>query len=133
GRTRTAPAVGADVAGLRFGVVSCANWEAGWFSAYRHLAARPDLDAVLHLGDYLYEYATGGYPTQGAALREHRPAHEILDLADYRARHGNNKTDADLQSQHAAHPVIAIWDDHEFANDAWSGGAQNHTPGTEGV
>ncbi|MFJ1591193.1 alkaline phosphatase D family protein [Kitasatospora albolonga] len=133
GRTRTAPAVGADVAGLRFGVVSCANWEAGWFSAYRHLAARPDLDAVLHLGDYLYEYATGGYPTQGAALREHRPAHEILDLADYRARHGNYKTDADLQSLHAAHPVIAIWDDHEFANDAWSGGAQNHTPGTEGV
>ncbi|MFD3737317.1 alkaline phosphatase D family protein [Streptomyces sp. NPDC058629] len=133
GRTRTAPANGASVAGLRFGVVSCANWEAGWFSAYRHLAARGDLDAVLHLGDYLYEYATGGYPTQGAALREHRPAHEILNLADYRLRHGTYKTDTDLQALHAAHPVIAIWDDHEFANDAWSGGAQNHTPGTEGV
>ncbi|MYR92988.1 MULTISPECIES: alkaline phosphatase D family protein [unclassified Streptomyces] len=133
GRTRTAPATGASVAGLRFGVVSCANWEAGWFSAYRHLAARGDLDAVLHLGDYLYEYATGGYPTQGAALREHRPAHEILNLADYRLRHGTYKTDTDLQALHAAHPVIAIWDDHEFANDAWSGGAQNHTPGTEGV
>ncbi|MYX13159.1 alkaline phosphatase [Streptomyces sp. SID8374] len=133
GRTRTAPATGASVAGLRFGVVSCANWEAGWFSAYRHLAAHNDLDAVLHLGDYLYEYATGGYPTQGAALREHRPAHEILNLADYRLRHGTYKTDTDLQALHAAHPVIAIWDDHEFANDAWSGGAQNHTPGTEGV
>ncbi|MEU3206152.1 alkaline phosphatase D family protein [Streptomyces cyaneofuscatus] len=133
GRTRTAPATGASVEGLRFGVVSCANWEAGWFSAYRHLAARGDLDAVLHLGDYLYEYATGGYPTQGAALREHRPAHEILNLADYRLRHGTYKTDTDLQALHAAHPVIAIWDDHEFANDAWSGGAQNHTPGTEGV
>ncbi|MFI8356399.1 alkaline phosphatase D family protein [Streptomyces cyaneofuscatus] len=133
GRTRTAPATGASVAGLRFGVVSCANWEAGWFSAYRHLAARGDLDAVLHLGDYLYEYATGGYPTQGAALREHRPAHEILNLADYRLRHGTYKTDTDLQALHAAHPVIAIWDDHEFANDAWSGGAQNHTPGTEGA
>ncbi|RLV65978.1 Alkaline phosphatase Precursor [Streptomyces sp. CBMAI 2042] len=133
GRTRTAPATGASVAGLRFGVVSCANWEAGWFSAYRHLAARGDLDAVLHLGDYLYEYATGGYPTQGAALREHRPAHEILNLADYRLRHGTYKTDTDLQALHAAHPFIAIWDDHEFANDAWSGGAQNHTPGTEGA
>ncbi|MFC9176016.1 MULTISPECIES: alkaline phosphatase [Streptomyces] len=133
GRTRTAPATGASVAGVRFGVVSCANWEAGWFSAYRHLAARADLDAVLHLGDYLYEYASGGYPAQGAALREHRPAHEILNLADYRLRHGTYKTDTDLQALHAAHPVIAIWDDHEFANDAWSGGAQNHTPGTEGV
>ncbi|MEU6942666.1 alkaline phosphatase D family protein, partial [Streptomyces rubiginosohelvolus] len=132
GRTRTAPAVGASVAGVRFGVVSCANWEAGWFSAYRHLAARGDLDAVVHLGDYLYEYGVGEYPTQGAALREHRPAHEILDLADYRTRHGNYKTDADLQALHAAHPMIAIWDDHEVANDAWSGGAQNHTPGTEG-
>ncbi|MFD5976651.1 alkaline phosphatase D family protein [Streptomyces bacillaris] len=132
GRTRTAPAVGANVAGVRFGVVSCANWEAGWFSAYRHLAARGDLDAVVHLGDYLYEYGIGEYPTQGVALREHRPAHEILDLADYRTRHGNYKTDADLQALHAAHPMIAIWDDHEVANDAWSGGAQNHTPGTEG-
>ena len=53
------------MAGLRFGVVSCANWEAGYFSPYRHLAARGDLDAVLHLGDYLYEYATGGYPDPG--------------------------------------------------------------------
>ncbi|MDX2402201.1 alkaline phosphatase D family protein [Streptomyces microflavus] len=133
GRTRTTPATGANVAGVRFGVVSCANWEAGWFSAYRHLAARADLDAVLHLGDYLYEYAAGGYPTQGTALREHRPAHEILNLADYRLRHGTYKTDTDLQALHAAHPVIAIWDDHEFANDAWSGGAQNHTEGAEGV
>ncbi|MEU2996585.1 alkaline phosphatase D family protein [Streptomyces sp. NPDC006995] len=133
GHTRTAPAADAATAGLRFGVVSCANWEAGWFSAYRHLAARPDLDAVLHLGDYLYEYGTGEYTTRGTAVREHRPAHEILDLADYRTRHGHYKTDDDLQALHAAHPVIAIWDDHEFANDAWSGGAQNHTPETEGA
>ncbi|NEB36089.1 alkaline phosphatase D family protein [Streptomyces sp. SID14515] len=132
GRTRTAPAADATVPGIRFGVVSCANWEAGWFSAYRHLAARPDLDAVVHLGDYLYEYGTGAYPARGT-VREHRPAHEILDLADYRTRHGNYKTDADLQALHAAHPVIAIWDDHEFANDAWSGGAENHTPGAEGA
>ncbi|MER5884471.1 alkaline phosphatase D family protein [Streptomyces sp. NPDC001941] len=130
GRTRTAPAAD-TAAGVRFGVVSCANWEAGYFAAYRHLAARTDLDAVLHLGDYIYEYATGGYPATGV-VREHEPKHEITTLADYRTRHGKYKTDPDLQAVHAAHPVVAIWDDHEFANDAWSGGAENHTPGTEG-
>ncbi|MFE9728263.1 alkaline phosphatase D family protein [Streptomyces sp. NPDC005794] len=133
GRTRTAPAAGAAVPGIRFGVVSCANWEAGWFSPYRHLAARADLDAVLHLGDYIYEYASGDYPTQDTVVRPHAPLHEIRTLADYRLRHATYKTDADLQALHAAHPVIAIWDDHEFANDAWSGGAENHTPGTEGA
>ncbi|MFF3287539.1 alkaline phosphatase D family protein [Streptomyces sp. NPDC003023] len=132
GRTRTAPAPDAATPGVRFGVVSCANWEAGWFSAYRHLAARGDLDAVLHLGDYIYEYATGGYPAEQYVVRPHEPRHEIVTLSDYRLRHATYKTDADLQALHAAHPVIAIWDDHEFANDAWSGGAQNHTPGTEG-
>ncbi|MFF8846804.1 alkaline phosphatase D family protein [Streptomyces sp. NPDC015127] len=133
GRTRTAPAAGAAAAGVRFGVVSCANWEAGWFSAYRHLAARADLDAVLHLGDYIYEYATGGYPAEENVVRPHEPRHEITGLADYRLRHATYKTDTDLQALHAAHPVIAIWDDHEFANDTWSGGAENHTPGTEGA
>ncbi|NBE53484.1 alkaline phosphatase D family protein [Streptomyces boluensis] len=132
GRTRTTPAHEAAAPGVRFGVVSCANWEAGWFSAYRHLAARPDLDAVLHLGDYIYEYESGGYPVSEDVLRAHAPLHEIVSLADYRTRHGKHKTDADLQALHARHPVIAIWDDHEFANDTWSGGAENHTPGTEG-
>ncbi|MDQ8701527.1 alkaline phosphatase D family protein [Streptomyces sp. LHD-70] len=132
GRTRTTPAHEATAPNVRFGVVSCANWEAGWFSAYRHLADRPDLDAVLHLGDYLYEYASGGYPVDEDVLRQHEPKHEILSLADYRTRHGNYKTDPDLQALHARHPVIAIWDDHEIANDTWSGGAENHTPGTEG-
>ncbi|MEW1547259.1 alkaline phosphatase D family protein [Streptomyces tsukubensis] len=132
GRTRTAPAADAAVDRLRLGVVSCANWEAGWFSAYRHLAARTDLDAVLHLGDYLYEYGTGTYPKPAEVVRRHVPEHEIVALADYRLRHATYKTDPDLQALHAAHPVIAIWDDHEIANDAWSGGAENHTPGTEG-
>ncbi|QNP73232.1 alkaline phosphatase D family protein [Streptomyces roseirectus] len=132
-RTRTAPAADAAVTGLRFGVVSCANWEAGYFAAYRHLAARNDLDAWLHLGDYIYEYGTGEYGTRGKVVRPHVPAHEIITLADYRARHGNYKTDADLQALHAKAPVVAIWDDHEFANDAWSGGAENHTEGAEGT
>ncbi|MCM2392387.1 alkaline phosphatase D family protein [Streptomyces albipurpureus] len=132
GRTRTAPAADATATGIRFGLVSCANWESGYFAAYRHLAARSDLDAVLHLGDYLYEYATGSYPPPEDSVRQHSPAHEIITLADYRLRHATHKTDPDLQALHAAHPMIAIWDDHEIADDAWSGGAENHTPGTEG-
>ncbi|MEU0024063.1 alkaline phosphatase D family protein [Streptomyces sp. NPDC006335] len=131
-RTRTAPAADAAVANLRFGVVSCANWEAGYFSSYRHLAARGDLDAWLHLGDYIYEYGTGEYGTRDTVVRQHAPTHEILTLADYRIRHGKYKTDPDLQALHAVAPVVAIWDDHEFANDAWSGGAENHTEGAEG-
>ncbi|MFJ6407346.1 alkaline phosphatase D family protein [Streptomyces hydrogenans] len=132
GRTRTAPAADSAAPGVRFGVVSCANYEAGHFSAYRHLAARADLDAILHLGDYIYEYASGVYPKAEDTVRTHEPRHEIVSLADYRTRHGRYKTDPDLQALHAAHPVVAIWDDHEFANDAWTGGAENHTPGTEG-
>ncbi|MEU0177357.1 alkaline phosphatase D family protein [Streptomyces massasporeus] len=131
-RTRTAPAADAAVPGLRFGVVSCANWEAGYFSPYRHLAARGDLDAWLHLGDYIYEYGTGEYGTRDKVVRPHAPAHEIVTLADYRIRHARYKTDPDLQALHATAPVVAIWDDHEFANDAWSGGAENHTEGAEG-
>ncbi|MFP3990743.1 alkaline phosphatase D family protein [Streptomyces sp. E11-3] len=133
GRTRTTPAHDAAAPGVRFGVVSCSNWEAGYFSAYRHLAARADLDAILHLGDYLYEYETGGYPEPDKVVREHEPRHEIVTLADYRARHGQYKTDPDLMALHARHPVVAIWDDHELANDAWSGGAENHTPESEGA
>ncbi|MFJ4540760.1 alkaline phosphatase D family protein [Streptomyces tibetensis] len=132
-RTRTAPANDAAVAGLRFGVVSCANWEAGYFSPYRHLAARGDLDAWLHLGDYIYEYGTGEYGTRDKVVRPHAPAHEIVTLADYRIRHARYKTDPDLQALHATAPVVAIWDDHEFANDTWSGGAENHTEGAEGT
>ncbi|MBH1936270.1 alkaline phosphatase D family protein [Streptomyces sp. AV19] len=131
-RTRTAPAPDAAPDGLRFGVVSCANWESGHFSAYRHLAARRDLDAVLHLGDYIYEYKSGEYPAAKYVVRKHEPEHEIVTLADYRVRHGRYKTDPDLQALHHALPMVAIWDDHEFADNAWPGGAGNHTPGTEG-
>ncbi|MFD7323421.1 alkaline phosphatase D family protein [Streptomyces sp. NPDC059875] len=132
GRTLTTPTVDATTPGVRFGVVSCSNWEAGHFSAYRHLAARTDLDAILHLGDYIYEYASGSYPEAEYTVRQHEPKHEIVSLADYRLRHATYKTDADLQALHAVHPMIAIWDDHEVANDTWSGGAENHTPGAEG-
>src|SRR4051812_47851358 len=132
GRTRTAPSYAADLDHLKLGVVSCANWEAGYFSAYRHLADRGDLDAVVHLGDYIYEYGTGQFTAAGKVIRPHQPTHEIVTLEDYRIRHATYKTDPDLQALHATVPWIITWDDHEVANDAWSGGAQNHDPNTEG-
>ena len=132
GRTRTAPADDADVARLRMAVVSCANFQAGWFTAYRHLAARTDLDLVVHLGDYLYEYAPGEYQARDVVVRPHDPPREMLTLADYRRRHAQYKADPDLQALHAVAPWVVTWDDHESANDSWSGGAENHTPGAEG-
>ncbi|WP_374458113.1 alkaline phosphatase [Nocardioides sp.] len=130
GRTRTAPARNAAVDGLRFGVVSCANLQAGWFAAYRHLAARDDLFAVIHLGDYLYEYGPGeyGYGRDNTDVRPHVPAHEMVSLADYRQRHAQYKADADLRALHARHPFIVTWDDHEVTNDQWRDGAENHQP-----
>src|SRR6266511_5349566 len=132
GRTMTAPADDAAITRLRMGVVSCANWEAGYFAAYRHLAARGDLQLVVHLGDYIYEYGTGQFAAAGRVVRPARPANEILTLADYRIRHALYKTDPDLQALHAAVPWVITWDDHEVANDEWSDGAENHNPATEG-
>jgi alkaline phosphatase D len=135
GRTRTAPAAASSPANLRFGVVSCSNLQAGWFSSYRHLADRDDLHAILHLGDYIYEYGPGeyGYGQGDIDIRTHEPPHEILELAHYRQRHAQYKRDADLQRLHAKYAFIVTWDDHESANDAYEDGAENHTPGAEGA
>ncbi|QCB52162.1 alkaline phosphatase [Rhodococcus sp. PAMC28707] len=132
GTTRTAPANDAELDGLRFGVVSCANWESGFFGAYRHLATRTDLDAIIHLGDYIYEYETGGFAGKNGVVRQHDPVHEIVSLQDYRIRHGQYKSDPDLKAAHLGVPWICTWDDHESANDAYDGGAQTHQPETEG-
>ncbi|AUH67197.1 alkaline phosphatase [Gordonia sp. PS3] len=132
GRTKTAPATDADVAKARFGVVSCSNWEAGYFAAYRHLAQRTELDAVIHLGDYIYEYGAGEYGGKNGPVRIHRPAHDIVSLADYRIRHGQYKTDPDLQQLHRALPFIATWDDHETADNSYRSGAENHDPARQG-
>lgn len=129
GRTQTA---GTDaVHALRLAFVSCANWTGGYFSAYRHVAARDDLDAVLHLGDYLYEYGNGADRYGPDALvgeRDHQPAHEMLSLADYRLRFACYRADPDLALAHQRHPWIVILDDHEVTNDAFRGGAENHEP-----
>lgn len=134
GRTRTAPAPGSSPPGLRFGVVSCANWQAGWFTSYRLMAERGDLDAVIHLGDYLYEYEPGkySYGHDQVDVRLHDPRREIVSLRDYRRRHAQYKTDPDLQELHAAVPFIVTWDDHEVADGNWAGGAFEHQPATEG-
>ncbi|MGQ4597809.1 alkaline phosphatase D family protein [Nocardia sp. R6R-6] len=132
GRTKTAPAATDSPERLRFGVVSCSNWEAGYFGAYRHLAERSDLDAIVHLGDYIYEYGRGEYGGGNGMVRPHDPANEIVSLADYRIRHAQYKTDPDLLDLHAALPFVCTWDDHESADNSWSGGAANHDPVTEG-
>jgi len=131
GRTRTAPAPGSSPDELRFGVVSCANWQAGWFTSYRLLAERGDLDAVIHLGDYLYEYQPGtySYGHHDVDVRRHDPPHETVTLRDYRRRHAQYKTDGDLQELHAAVPFIVTWDDHEVADGNWAGGAFEHQEG----
>ena len=128
GRTRTAPAARALPKNLRLGVVSCANFQAGWFSAYRGLARRNDLHAVVHLGDYLYEYGPGQYGLgqDNTDVRRHLPAHEMVSLDDYRQRHAQYKRDPDLQDAHAKFPWIVTWDDHEVTNDQWRDGAENH-------
>jgi alkaline phosphatase D len=127
GRTRTLPEGSVDR--LRMAVVSCSNFAAGYFNAYRRIAERADLDVVIHLGDYLYEYG----PDEYGSVRIPEPPVEMVTLGDYRTRHAQYKRDADAQEAHRQHPFICIWDDHEITNDSWLGGAQNHTEGTEGT
>lgn len=131
GRMKTLPAAG--VAQVRFAVLSCSNFPAGYFHAYAQAAQESELDAVLHLGDYIYEYATGEYATEdAAALGRSLPEDnngELFTLSDYRKRYALYRTDTDLQALHAAAPFIAVWDDHEVANDTWTDGAENHNDG----
>ena len=125
GRTRTAPA--GDIGRLRLASVSCAQFTSGFFNVYRAVAARADLDAVLHLGDYIYENGSAGN-----LGRAHDPAHELFTLADYRTRYAQYRSDPDLQECHRQHPFICAWDDHESANDSWMGGSENHDPEIHG-
>ena len=127
GRTRTLPA--SAVSQLRFGVVSCSNLPQGYFNAYACLARRADLDAIIHLGDYIYEYKNETYGDGRPLGRIPMPDREIIALQDYRERHAQYKADPDSQEVHRQHPFIVTWDDHEFGNNTWRGGAQNHNDG----
>ncbi|MGB5697069.1 MAG: alkaline phosphatase D family protein [Polyangiales bacterium] len=131
GRTRLTP-IADEATKLRFGVCSCANYGFGYFHGFRHMAERADLDAVLHLGDYFYEYGNGTYPGPADQLRMLEPPNETVTLADYRTRYALYRRDPDLQECHRQHPFIVVWDDHESANNSWMGGAENHDPATEG-
>ncbi|RED16562.1 alkaline phosphatase D family protein [Parasphingopyxis lamellibrachiae] len=128
GRTRTLPE--GPVGEFTLGVFSCSNFRFGHFNAYRHAAARNDLDLIIHTGDYFYEYEMGRYPSEEQALagRELMPSAEIIALADYWLRYATYRADPDLAALHRNFPMIARWDDHEIANDPWHGGAENHQP-----
>jgi predicted extracellular nuclease/phosphodiesterase/alkaline phosphatase D-like protein len=135
GQTKTLP-VGTDP--VRLAVFSCANFPASEeFAAYGRAAAiqaRHPYDALVHLGDYIYEYGPGGYgPAEDAAPnRGFKPDREILSLEDYRQRYAQYHTDGNLQALRSLAPLIPIWDDHETANDSWKSGAENHQSATEG-
>lgn len=130
GRTRTLP--DGPVARWRMAVFSCSNIGFGWFNAYAHAAEDGAFDLVVHTGDYLYEYKQGSYPDQPLEGRAMAPANEIVSLTDYRLRHASYRSDPDLRRLTQLYPMVMGWDDHESANDSWSGGAENHQSDTEG-
>lgn len=129
GRTKTAP-VGA-ISNVRFAVVGGSNYNNGYYNAYNHIAYRNDIDAVVHTGDYIYEYGTnsyGNHPDRGLA-----PAWDCVTLSDYRMRYSHYRLDPDLRLLHQQYPWWVIWDDHETANDSYMTGAENHNPSTQGA
>ena len=132
GRARTLPEGRLDRLGIA--LASCSNYPFGFFNAYETIARDADVDFVLHTGDYIYEYGADGWGGDISKTigRVHEPANEIVSLSDYRQRHAQYKTDAGSKMMHAAHTLIACWDDHESANNPWTGGAENHQPETEG-
>ncbi|MBS1680754.1 MAG: alkaline phosphatase D family protein [Bacteroidetes bacterium] len=124
GETQTLPS---EPDSLKIAVVSCANWEWGFFNAYEKISKRNDINAVIHLGDFIYEYATGIYGDTTIG-RIHIPKHEIISLKDYRLRYAQYRLDKGLHNVSRKHPMICIWDDHEIANDSYKEGAGNHQP-----
>ena len=131
GQTKTLPETSNTVS---FAVCSCSNYPAGYFHVYQEIA-KQDVDVVIHLGDYIYEYGKDGYATEDAAKLGRELAldnnKEMITLDDYRKRYALYRKDIDLQTVHQRHPFIVIWDDHELANDTWKYGAENHTEETE--
>ncbi|MFD8478304.1 alkaline phosphatase D family protein [Kitasatospora sp. NPDC059673] len=122
-RTRTAPSHGRKLDSTKLGLVSCQAYEDGYFTAYRYLA-QEDLDAVFHVGDYIYEYgidSVGGDRKYTDRVLPAALGHETTTLEDYRLRYSLYKTDPDLQAAHAAHPWYVTWDDHEVENNYAAG------------
>jgi len=134
GLTKTLPT--GSVSEVKMAVASCTSYPSGFFHVYNEIA-NSDVDVVLHLGDYIYEYGPGSFGAETSNLnlmrRYPEPPYEITSLNDYRRRHAQYKSDSNSKLMHSLKPMIAIWDDHEITNDAYMSGAQNHTEGTEGV
>jgi len=130
GETLTLPAKTDNVNEVKMAVVSCSNFPAGLFNVYGAIA-KSEADVVVHLGDYIYEYAPGQYgtnPYTNELGRAHKPSKEIVNLADYRERYRQYRSDKNLQLLHQKKPFICVWDDHELADNAYRSGAENHQP-----
>lgn len=128
GRTKTLPT--SNVSNFRFALTSCSSYSHGFFNVYDRISERNDINAVIHLGDYIYEYGLneyGKHPNRRAV-----PENEIVSLSDYRTRYSQYRLDTMLQKLHQQYPFYNIWDDHEFANNSWRDGAQNHNPSRQG-
>ncbi len=123
GRFRTAPPHDSN-APLRIAFLSCQSYEAGFYNAHAAIAKEPDIDLVLHLGDYIYEshYYTG--PRQDTSGFNHDGTVEFLP--EYRQKYNLYKSDPDLQAMHAAHNFVAVWDDHEVEDNYADGLASSH-------
>jgi len=133
GTTRTLP--DASAASVKLAVFSCTLYSEGLFNAY-DAAAKSDAQYAIHLGDYIYEYGSDpakfGNADAIALGRVTSPANDTVSLSDYRTRYALYRSDPNLQALHARMPWITIWDDHEFANNAFVSGAENHDPATQG-
>ncbi len=127
GKTKT---ISNSSSSLKLAAISCSDYQRGFFNAYSSLADE-EIDAVIHLGDYIYEYKSRDF-SNGIFKRLHLPDKEIVSLSDYRIRHSQYKLDPDLIAAHSSHPFILIWDDHETANNTYKYGAENHQEENEG-
>jgi len=126
GRTQTLPE---KVDTIRLAIVNCSKYEGGFFNVYDAISKMDGLNAVLHLGDYIYEDSGGQkayIPIIRKTQRKHQPPHRLVTLNDYRTRYKQHKKDSMLQHLHQRYPMINIWDDHEMANDSWANGATAH-------
>jgi alkaline phosphatase D len=130
GRTRTLPEGPTDH--LRIAVFSCAKYAAGYFNALGRIADRDDIDFVLCLGDYIYEYSNQDRGLGTEIGRAFEPDHRCATLEDYRTRYAQARSDPEMQRMHARHPIIAIPDDHEVADNRWRDGAKKHHPDEQG-
>ncbi|KAJ3011113.1 hypothetical protein HKX48_007011 [Thoreauomyces humboldtii] len=133
GTTHTIPTATAALASYKLAVFSCANLPAGYFNAYNSIAKRTDIDLILHLGDYIYEYPNGEYGNGTALGRVPAPNVQLNTLSDYQTRHAQYKQDPDLMAAHQKVPWVTVWDDHEFEDDSWVNGSEgddaNNLPG----